>query len=513
MTSDIVRRSGGTGRLLSGGTGRLHKQRMPLYEKLLAHQARHTASFHVPGHKYGGALEHEAEALHAMMAFDFTELTGLDDLHQPQGVIREAEQLAAECFGADRTFFLVQGSTLGNLAMIMSVCGEGDLVLVDRFCHKSVLNALMLAGARAVFLPPLWDPQSGYAAGVEPDALRHAVETYPEAKAVFVTRPNYFGRAWDLNDVIRIAHEADIPVLVDEAHGAHFGFHPDVPESALKLGADAVVQSTHKMLSAMTMGAMLHIQGERISAERVADTLRMLQTSSPSYPIMASLDLARRLMHTDGEMWIAKGLEAVNSFNEAMQDMPSFECSSHASSAREHSITQDPFKIAVRDRTGTLDGYALQAELERNGCMIEMADPNRVLLVFSPFSSKAESLKLAQIFRRIQTQYMLDKKELLPPFANIYTLPSLPSSPEPVRFTRGLSTESSEFVRLADAAGRYSAEMIVPYPPGIPFAYPGEQLSQPLVEALQTMASLGARFQGVHDPQLQWIRVTTPDVR
>jgi arginine/lysine/ornithine decarboxylase len=511
------------------------KHRAPLYERLIEHKSKQTASFHVPGHKNGAAIPQAVCGLKAIMELDYTEITGLDDLHQPEGVIREAELLAAECYGADRTFFLVQGSTLGNLAMILSVCQPGDLILVDRFVHKSVLNGLMLAQARAVFLTPAWDPATGYAAGIDAVAFQEALRRYPEAKAVFLTRPNYFGYASDLSYIVDTAHRAGAAVLVDEAHGAHFGFHEAVPVSALSFGADAVVQSTHKMLSALTMGAMLHVRSSRVDPEWIARTIRMLQTSSPSYPIMASLDVARQLIHTRGREMLAQGLAAVQRFIDGMNEMPWFvlpnqmRCyQTHGeedsddtaavspvkrSEHRENSgllmrRLRDPFKQPVRDATGTLSGYELQELLEQHGCMVEMADPSHVLLVFSPFSTSADSDRVARALGLISEQYQLGDQERLERSLDPMRFPLLPPSSEPVSFARP-SRHRDEIIELplTEAAGYYSADMIIPYPPGIPFIYPGERISASVVEGLQTMARLGARFQGGSDSSLSKVRV------
>jgi len=500
----------------------LDKHRAPLYERLIEHRSRKTASFHVPGHKNGAAIP-QTDGLKALMELDYTEITGLDDLNQPEGVIREAEMLSAECYGADRTFFLVQGSTLGNLAMILSVCEPGDLILVDRFVHKSVLNGLMLAHARAVFLTPAWDPATGYAAGLDAEAFRQALKQHLEAKAVMLTRPNYFGYAADLSNIIDAAHQAGLAVLVDEAHGAHFGFHEAVPVSALSLGADAVVQSTHKMLSALTMGAMLHVQGRRMDADKIARTIRMLQTSSPSYPIMASLDVARQLVHTCGRDLMQQGLAAVKRFLDGMSGMPWFVLPNHMRNiSKDESATsfidpdgegnsctlRDPFKQPLRDGTGTLSGYELKAMLERHGCMVEMADPQHVLLVFSPFSPSSDSDRIVQIFRHISDQYQLDKKELVQTITNNDILPLIPASIEPVQFSRHMmNPEEAYEVPLALAAGEYSADMLIPYPPGIPFVYPGEQLTEELIHILKLMTGVGARFQGGTDSSLSKLRI------
>ncbi|MEC0200985.1 aminotransferase class I/II-fold pyridoxal phosphate-dependent enzyme, partial [Paenibacillus taichungensis] len=256
-----------------------------------------------------------------MMRLDVTEISGTDDLHHPEGVILEAQQLAADCFGAEESFFLVGGSTSGNLSLLLTVCNEpNSLVLVQRNVHKSIIHGLMLAGARAVFLEPWVDPTSGLAVMPSLETVQAAVQAHSEAKGVLVTLPNYYGMGTDLKPIAEVCHEAGMPLLVDEAHGAHYGQHPDLPASALSCGADGVVQSTHKMLSAFTMGAMLHVQGTRLNRSLLRQRLAMVQSSSPSYPVMASLDLARRLLHTQGANAFTAGLAAVDAFKRGLAE-------------------------------------------------------------------------------------------------------------------------------------------------------------------------------------------------
>lgn len=284
----------------------------PLYEALLAYRESGNRSYHVPGHKNGqayrrmptktegegvrvedaipsgaavssefvgrktvkGEMDHRSlrssgtpdTAFMDMMRMDVTEITGTDDLHQPEGVILEAQQLAADCYGAEESFFLVGGSTVGNLSLLLTICNEpGSVVLVQRNVHKSVIHGLMLAGAKAVFLEPWVDAASGLAVLPSVETVQAAVQAYPEAKGVLVTSPNYYGMGSDLTPLAEVCHAAGMPLLVDEAHGAHYGQHPQLPKSAPSCGADGVVQSTHKMLSAFTMGAMLHVRGPRIN--------------------------------------------------------------------------------------------------------------------------------------------------------------------------------------------------------------------------------------------------------
>jgi arginine decarboxylase len=486
----------------------MDQRKAPLFEKLCQLAASNRSSFHVPGHKFGQDLaQDERHWFQQVMSIDYTEIPGLDDLHQPQGVIQEAQELAASCFKAAKTFFLVNGSTVGNLALILSVCERNDMIIVQRNVHKSIIHGLMLAGAQAVFLPPSWDEASGLASGVKIEDVETALQEYPQAKAVLLTNPDYYGRGIDLRTIAERVHLYNKPLLVDEAHGAHYGFHPMLPESALSRGADGVVQSTHKMLTALTMGAMLHIQGDLLREDVIRQRLAILQSSSPSYPIMASLDISRRLVATEGEQRLSAGLEAVNQFKQSLQQLPYFSLAACPSSEHE---TQDPFKVAIKDNTGTLTGYQLQSSLEGCGCIVEMADPVYTLLSFSLSSKKKDSQMLFEAFCQISKQFGLEKKELQGRIANINKLPQFTLKASPVLFELPYltsdRTEEKKRVRLEEAAHTRSAEMVIPYPPGIPLLYPGEIIAPEMIEYLKQLSSLGATFQGVNDVHLKTIQ-------
>lgn len=479
--------------------------RMPLLERLLEYGERGQASFHVPGHKSGKGLPPGAGIFRQLLSIDLTEITGLDDLHHPEGVIREAQQLAAACFGAEETCFLVNGSTVGNLAAILSLCASDDVIIVQRNAHKSVLHGLMLAGAKAVFVTPRYDTKSGLAAGVGAEVLETALARHPEAKGVLLTNPNYYGMGGDLRRLARLTHRYGKPLVVDEAHGAHYGFHTDLPESALAAGADLVVQSTHKMLSAMTMGAMLHMQGDRIDRGQVKQRLAMLQSSSPSYPIMASLDASRVLLQAEGKVWLDRGLRAVSRFERALGRSPWFQTIAGAPSQAYE--TKDPFKVAVCDATGTLSGFGLRDELERRGIMTEMADPRHVLLVFSLASDEHDADKLVQAMEQIADAFALPKKNIGAAFSyGDGGLPDRGSISEPVSFRLNPRTATAS-IALSDAVGQRAGEMVIPYPPGIPVLYEGEIITEEVIRYIRHLAAEGARFQGISDPGLQTMRI------
>ncbi|KZE79517.1 amino acid decarboxylase [Paenibacillus jamilae] len=514
----------------------------PLVEALIRYRSQGNASFHVPGHKNGQVYRHEelAALLQEVMSIDATEITGLDDLHHPEDVIREGQELAAKCFGAEESFWLIGGSTVGNLAMILTVCTEpGDVLLVQRNVHKSVLNGLMLSGAKAVFLEPEIDTLSGLAVAPSTDTIKAALKAYPLAKGVLLTLPNYYGMGHDLTATAKACHAAHVPLMVDEAHGAHYGLHPHLPVSALSCGADVVVQSTHKMLSAMTMGAMLHVQGPRIHRELLRQRLAMVQSSSPSYPLMASLDLARWYIDAYGTDAFTEGLAAADAFRKGLEQLPRFrlleptqqaneECKARkgipealdsAKKRRSGYSTQDPFKMVLYDTWGVLDGFGLKRELETYGCIPEMSDEKHVVLLFTLSSTARDASHLLQALVHINNDIRFKGTAREPELAgkeqqrleldfSTWNNDEMKAYSSPVQFgLQPLHPDQIEIVPVEESAGRIAAEMIIPYPPGIPLLYAGETVTQAIALRMNRLRELGAKWQGVADESMLTIRV------
>lgn len=501
----------------------LQRCRAPIYEMLEQYRMMGNISYHVPGHKNGKAYEGEdgASLLHEVMKIDVTEITGTDDLHHPEGVIKEAQELAADCFGAEESFFLVGGSTAGNLALILTVCPEPGMTLIlQRNVHKSVIHGLMLAGVRAVFIEPLIDPDSGLAVAPAAEAVEAALAAYPEAAAVLVTMPNYYGMGSDLAPIARICHDSGVPLLVDEAHGAHYGQHHALPAGALACGADGVVQSTHKMLTAMTMGAMLHVQGPRLDRALLRQRLAMVQSSSPSYPMMASLDLARRLLHSRGSAAFTAGLAAVDVLRRGLAELPRYGLVQPAEPLhgepppqREAAYTQqDPFKVVIYDATGVLSGFELQRRLEAKGCVPEMSDDRHTVLLFSLGSKAEDAVRLLEALRDIASEEPTEtqRRPGIPETRNISTWNNFDEvqRSEPVPFSlKPVSAHETKSIQLEHSVGSVAAEMVIPYPPGIPLLYPGERISETILKKLTGLAAGGAKFQACADPSLQHIKV------
>jgi len=464
----------------------MNKQnRIPLYEALVDHRSKNSISFHVPGHKSGKIPHQKAENIFEdILRIDVTELTGLDDLHSPEGVINEAQELLAALYQVKNSFFLVNGSTVGNLAMILSICEKNDVILVQRNCHKSVLNAIKLAKARPIFLEPDYNQEWKTATGVSKEIVENAISHYPEAKAIVLTYPNYYGMVYDLKSVIQLAHLHNIPVLVDEAHGPHFILGDPFPASAIELGADMVVHSAHKTLPAMTMGSYLHINSSRINTDRVKDYLQMLQSSSPSYVIMASLDLARHYLARYQQSDIEYLLNKIANFKKELKAIKSIKVLEYPDS------NGDTLKVTIQSRS-KLSGFELQKRLEEIGVYTELADPYNVLLIL-PLLKQNQDFPLVEACRRIKEifvdiPYYQNEEEVLITSGKISEL-AIPYEK--------WSFYEQEVKDISTAAGFICAETIIPYPPGIPLLLTGELITEEKISQLYHLKKTGARFQG-----------------
>ncbi|GHI00899.1 aminotransferase class I/II-fold pyridoxal phosphate-dependent enzyme [Neobacillus kokaensis] len=459
--------------------------KLPLVTALTEHVNRKPISFHVPGHKYGRIFSESRSFFQSILQLDATELSGLDDLHAPEGAILEAENLLAELFQVKKSYFLVNGSTVGNLAMIMAACSEEDFVLVQRNCHKSILNALQLAKAQPIFLEPEFDLERKVAAGVSLDTVKKAIDLYPQAKAVILTYPNYYGMVYDLRGIIKEAHFHKIPVLVDEAHGAHLIIGGPFPDSAVSLGADIVVQSAHKTLPAMTMGSFLHYNSQLVSNDRLKKYLGIFQSSSPSYPIMASLDIARHYIASYGQQDIDYLLRRIEAFKGVLGDNPAIKVLDFPDGQE-----GDPLKIIIQS-TCELNGFELQREFESHSIFTELADPNNVLLIFPLLKDGQEYPleKAAKMMKDITAGLpLMDSKEEYENKGEKITQLAVDY--------KKLSKLDMEEVCLEQSIGRICAEQIIPYPPGVPLLLQGEEITKIKFSELQRLLETGARFQG-----------------
>ena len=302
----------------------MNQNQTPLLDAIISNANRPHAPFYTPGHKQGKGISAKLTEYFGKAVFsaDLTELTELDCLFAPDGVIQQAQQLAAEAFGASQTWFLVNGSTCGIEAAILATCHDGDKIILPRNVHSSVISGLILSDAIPIFINPEYDANLDIAHSITVQNLEKTLQKHPDAKAVMMVYPTYYGVCGDIKAIAKLTHEYNIPLLVDEAHGAHFTFHPELPISALNAGADLTVQSIHKTLGAMTQASMLHIQGNRININRINKALQLIQSTSPSYILLASLDAARQQIALHGKELLTQTLQLAQEARNRINKIP-----------------------------------------------------------------------------------------------------------------------------------------------------------------------------------------------
>lgn len=467
----------------------------PIVQALKKFVADDPQSFHVPGHK-NGLLTNLPNEIKQALKYDVTELTGLDDFHHPEEAIQQAEQLLASTYGASRSFFLVNGSTVGNLAMIYATCETGDTVLVQRNAHKSIFHALELVGVNPVYVSPKWDIKSQTAGCIDLKTLEQAVASYPDAKAAIFTYPTYYGvTANDLAEQIELCHAYKIPVLVDEAHGAHLTVSEELPASALDLGADIVVQSAHKTLPAMTMASFLHMKSSSlVSEQKVNRYLRMLQSSSPSYLLLASLDDARSYVTNYTEADYAYFIEKRQQFIESLTMATNLQVVE----------VNDSLKLLVRAPGYT--GFQLKEALEKLHVFVELADAKQVLLIL-PLLKQEDSYSITDLRNRMKKAYTHLKN--FPCIENTDEIESFETITitQPEYSFEEIEKAEKEWIPYMRAVGRIAATTIIPYPPGIPLLVQGEKITGAQISQLEELLAIGAMFQGDHRLQEKLIQV------
>lgn len=430
--------------------------------------------FHMPGHKRNLEAAPWLRALGG--GLDITEVAGFDDLHHARGVLREEMERAAAVWGSRRTFFLVNGSTCGLLAAIYALGLGGGKAIVARNSHKSVYHGLELCGLTPEWVRPDWCTPLGFWGSVPPSAVEAALDRTPEAKFVLLTSPTYEGVVSDIGALAELCHSRGVPLIVDEAHGAHLGFG-DFPAGAVKLGADLVVQSAHKTLPSLTQTALLHVNGTLVDEDAVERALNVFESSSPSYILLSSLSgCVRYLERPDAlEAWQG-GLAAFDREIEGLEDLLVPRHGRDVGTAYPGVFGWDPSKILIFGG----NGYALMDVLrERFGIELEMAQPHYALALSGAGDDESRLTRLARALRT------LDRGEC------VNSPPPPPDFP-PVRLTpREALSEPYEVLPLEEAADCISAQYLWVYPPGIPLAVPGEVLTP----SLQTqLISLGAEL-------------------
>lgn len=459
--------------------------RAPLYEACTSFIERNCAPFYCPGHKGGRSLEEEF--LRKIAQFDLNNLPDTDTLHSPTQSILAAEQLLADAYGVPKSFILVGGSTLGNMASIVAAVRSNEKLLVQRNSHKSVIAAIIAAGAHPIWLTPAVDKFFHIGHGLSVEQLSKACETHGDAVAVVLLNPTYYGAAPDIAALVKVAKSHNKITIVDEAHGAHFHFHKQLPLSAEACGADFVVQSTHKLLSALSPAAILHCSNENIPETRTRKSLQILQTTSPNFAVMASIDLARRQMVLHGEALWEKVLLLARYARQQLADIEGITLLSSLDTLGPQSgfFSLDETKLLIDTTAWGISGYDFNAILNKKfNIQPEIAGPSYVLCIMSVGSNLEDVDRLIAAIKAIK----IDKKK----FKTLHFSPLQKLSesflenftPQMRMLPREAFFAPSESIPLTESLGRLCAEVVTPYPPGIPVLMPGEVMNQDVLDLL-----------------------------
>lgn len=459
-----------------------------LYQALSDYAASDFYPYHMPGHKRNPAGGEMAD----YYKFDITEIEGFDNLHQAEGMLREAQLRANRLYGADETFFLVNGSTGGVLAAVMAALRPFDEILIARNCHKSVYHAAILQGLIVRYYYPKMISEYGICDGVSEEEIGALLDTYPDVKAVVVTSPTYEGIVSDISGLANAVHERNKILIVDEAHGSHFGLSPHLPQGAVAGGADLVIHSLHKTLPAMTQTALLHVNGDRVDREKLRRYLSMVQSSSPSYVLMTSMDTCIRFLEEHGQERFAAMQEHYEKFCERTASLV------HIRTGRMTHMSQnelalkgwDPGKIVISVKGTNLTGSALDSILrDEYHLEMEMRGETYVLAIMTLMDEAAGWQRLAdalckiddRIEERADDEGPADREE---PLTSSMTL------------ARAFHSER-EMIPLGQASGRTAADFICLYPPGSPIVAPGEILNETVIERIEGCRGSRLHLQGV----------------
>ena len=476
----------------------------PLFTGLLAHAARNPVQFHIPGHKKGAGMAPEFRKFigENALSIDLINIAPLDDLHNPHGMIREAQAIAAEAFGADHCFFSVQGTTGAIMTMVLATAGPGDKIIVPRNVHKSILSAMVLAGARPVFMHPEIDYKLGIAHGVSVQEVRRCLTEHPDAKAVLVINPTYFGVAADLKTIVEAAHSRGIPVLVDEAHGVHVHFHDRLPLSAMQAGADMAATSVHKLGGSLTQTSVLNVREGLVSPQRVQAFMSLLHTTSTSYILLASLDVARKYLATRGHELLSQTLELARYARAEINSIPGLYCFGPEIIGQQSArFDYDPTKLTISVKDLGLTGLEIETILrEEFNIEVELSDLYNILCLVTFGDTRADVDALLRALAAISQRFYATR-----PAAAVSV--HVPPLPELAMSPRDAFYAGTESVPLAEAEGRIMAEFIMIYPPGIPILLPGEIATADSINYVLEHLEAGLPVQGPEDESIARVKV------
>lgn len=475
------------------------QRRAPIYEALIRTKRDRVVSFDVPGHKQGRGNPDLTDFLGTQcLSVDLNSRKPLDNLIHPVSVIHDAEEIAADAFGASDSFFMVNGTTGAVQAMIFSVCKSGEKIILPRNVHRSAINALILSGAEPVYVNPGVDKRLGIPLGMDPDDVARAIAENPDAKAILVNNPTYYGICSDIRKITGLAHDAGMYLLADEAHGTHFYFGDGLPESAMSAGADMAAVSMHKTGGSLTQSSIL-LTGANMNSGHVRKIINLTQTTSASYLLMSSLDLSRRNLALNGKGIFAKVVEMADYARAEIDKIGGYYCYSHDLANGRSIFEYDKTKLSIYTLDIGLAGKEVHDILrDRYDIQLELGDLANILAILSVGDRVFEIERLVSALSEIKRLHSRDRAGMID---HEYIEPIVDVKPKAAFYADKIN------MLLRDAAGMISAEFVMAYPPGIPILAPGERITGEIIEYIEYSREKGCILTGTEDMNVERINV------
>ena len=475
------------------------QKRAPIYEALERFRRNRVVPFDVPGHKHGRGNPELVELLgEKCVSLDVNSMKPLDNLGHPVSVIRRAEELTADAFGAAHAFLMVNGTTSSVQSMILSVCKAGDKIILPRNIHKSVINALVLCGAVPVYVEAKVNPRIGIALGVEVEEMRRVMDANPDAKAVFINNPTYYGICSNLKKITEMAHERGMKVLVDEAHGTHLYFGENLPVSGMAAGADLAAVSMHKSGGSLTQSSIL-LCGPDMDAGYVRQIINLTQTTSASYLLLSSLDISRRNLALRGKESFAKVVRMAEYARNEINEIGGYYAYGKDLVDGDSVYDYDVTKLSVYTQGIGLTGIEVYDILrDEYDIQIEFGDIGNILAYISIGDRIQDIERLVGALEDIGRSYEKDSNTL---YCGDFIQPEVVCTPQEAFYA------DKRQIPIRETAGAICAELVMCYPPGIPILTPGERITGEIIEYILYAKEKGCSLQGTQDPSVQLLNV------
>ena len=478
----------------------LDQKKTPVLDAIKRYVDENVVQFHVPGHKKGKGIPEFAEYVgKRVLQMDANGMDDLDYANNPTGAIYEAEKLLAHAYHAESAYFLVNGTTAGVQAMIMSACEPGDRIILPRNAHKSTIGGIILSGAVPVYIQPEINEEIGISMGITEESLKSAIKENPHAKAVFLTNPTYYGITSDLKSLVRIAHRHEMAVLVDEAHGAHMSFHGDFPLTAMEVGADMSSASMHKTGGSLTQSSVLLVRSNMIATEKVKQVLNLTYTSSASYILMASLDIARKQLATRGSDILEETLKIARWTRKEINKIDGLYAFGKEIIGAPGCYDFDETKLGINIAKLGYTGYQVEAMLRKEyNIQVELSDLYNILAILSIGDRKEDVEKLIDALKDISSKAQITEHRK-------GTI--IPKTPKMIVSPRDAFYSPKKSIKLEDSEGEIAGEMVMAYPPGIPVICMGERITKEIIDYIKILKSENCELEGASDPYVDNIYV------